>query len=82
MIFSFRTLTACAILCVGMSPAVGDYLDDTGYRRLAAELGAAAPTGAGVSVSQVESPGGLEEYLPQAGTGTFAGPPHVVCLLD
>jgi hypothetical protein len=60
-IFLFASLTA----------ARADYLDDTGYRLLAAELGAALPTGAGVGVSQIEY--GNPNYLPQAGTGTFAG---------
>jgi hypothetical protein len=43
---------------------------DCGFLRLKAALGSAMPTGAGVPVSLVEVG---PAYLPQAGTGTFAG---------
>ena len=53
-------------------PAVGraGYEDDTGFTSLAARLGSSLPKGSGISVSMVESGAA---YLPQAGSGTFAG---------
>ncbi len=51
--------------------AQADYFDDTGYRKLVAALGNAMPDGAGISVSQIEF--GSPHYLPQDGSGTFAG---------
>ncbi len=64
------------LFCVAMGGAAcawggEDYLEATGYRALAAELGDGLPTGARVKVSQVEFGDG--EYLPQVGAGTFAG---------
>lgn len=66
-----RLLPVAAIILILLPTAGADYLDDTGYRALVAELGAAVPDGSGVAVSQVEA--GLPEYLPQAGSGTYAG---------
>lgn len=60
-----------SLVFLALGTVRADYLDDTGYRALAAELGAALPTGAGVGVTQVEY--GEPAYLPQAGTGTFTG---------
>ena len=51
--------------------ARADYFDGTGYRTLAAAPGTSLPDGGGVSVTQVEF--GSPAYLPQAGSGTFAG---------
>jgi hypothetical protein len=64
------------VLLLSVAPACADYAEDTGFVRLSTELGAAMPTGAGIGVSQVE--GGPQDatgtyYLPQTGTGTFAG---------
>lgn len=62
-----------ALLAAVVPPAFGDYADDTGYKQLVAELGPAMLTGAGVGVTQVEAPGPNDAYLPEAGSGTFAG---------
>ncbi len=64
-------LPILAVSLAGTSLLHADYFDDTGYRTLASELGAALPTGAGVGVTQVEFGG--PDYLPQPGTGSFAG---------
>jgi hypothetical protein len=63
------------VIAWGMSGGVrADWKDDIGWRQLAAELGAAMPTGAGVAVVQAEANGGTGlSYMPQAGSGTFAG---------
>ena len=66
--------------------ARADYQEDTGFKRLQAELGAAIPDGTGVSVTQVEAalpnpPFGVNAYIPQAAasdasftaTGLFDG---------
>jgi len=66
-----RYLPILAVSLAGTTHLHADYFDDTGYRKLAAKLGSSLPTGAGVSVSQIEY--GDPDYLPQAGTGTFAG---------
>jgi hypothetical protein len=52
-------------------PGRADYFDATGYRELAVKLGASLPDGTGVGVTQVEY--GNPNYLPQTGSGTFAG---------
>lgn len=59
------------ILFAAVSTGRADYFDDTGYRALAAELGASLPAGTGLGVTQVEF--GNPNYLPQAGTGSFTG---------
>ena len=53
-----------------------DYKDDIGYVKLAAELGASLPTGAGIGISQVEAPTNLTmpfDYLPDTTLGEFSG---------
>lgn len=62
------------ILVLGVARA--DYFDDTGYRSLAAALGKNLPDGTGQSVTQVEF--GDLDYLPQAGSGNFAGTGNVM----
>jgi len=74
-----KFLPLCCALCgAAVQSSLADYRDDTGFIRLQAELGAGMPTGAGVGMTQVE--GELptpnfpaNAYLPQAGSGTFAG---------
>lgn len=67
------------LACLAPSWARADYRDDVGYANLRAALGAAAPTGAGVSVAQVEaaandtSQGAAPVYAPDPGDGQFAG---------
>lgn len=62
-----------AVLAIGV-PARADYRADVGYDALQVELGAALPTGAGVSVSQIEAPeGGTSFYRPDVTHGEFAG---------
>lgn len=63
------------MMALGMDGEVmGDWKDDIGWTLLSAELGGAMPTGAGVAVVQAEANGGTGlSYMPQAGSGTFAG---------
>ena len=61
------------LLCAACGQARADYLEDTGFYALRAMTGAAMPTGAGVSVTQVEAAGGGTTYMPQAGSGSFTG---------
>ncbi len=65
-------LTGGRILLLTVLPAAAGYPDETGYTQLKAELGAAMPTGIGVDMTQVEG-GPADAYMPQAGSGTFAG---------
>ena len=60
---------------VGLSLAVSAWADEAGLEELAARLGAATPTGAGVPVAQVEAntDGGLSFYGPDQSRGEFAG---------
>lgn len=63
-------------LVVCVRTALADSADDTGFTALKNALGPAMLTGAGVGISQVEAEivsGGIADYLPQAGAGTFAG---------
>ncbi|MEZ5386204.1 MAG: hypothetical protein R3F13_11880 [Prosthecobacter sp.] len=56
--------------------AQGTWQDDIGYTQLAAELGAAMPTGAGIALLQAEASSAtpIPDYLPQAGgPDAFAG---------
>ena len=68
-----RGLAAWALVCGGIAHA--SYLDDIGYNALRAELGAAAPTGAGVGVSHIEANAGSPGlfYLPDVTNADFAG---------
>ncbi len=71
-----RFCVVSVLLLVGQTVLHADWRDDIGYTQLAAELGAAVPTGAGIVLLQseandIESP---PNYLPQAGgPGAFAG---------
>lgn len=58
-----------ALLIFPACSSRADYLDDTGYRALAAELGSSLPTGQGVGLTQVESAD--SDYLPEPGNGAF-----------
>jgi hypothetical protein len=60
-------------MALRLCSALGDYRDDIGWTRLAAELGTAIPDGTGVSVSQVEvhEPSGY--YLPDPLDFEFMG---------
>lgn len=72
----------CLLLPLACHAVRADWLSDIGHTKLAAELGAAMPTGAGIVLVQseannIDSP---PNYLPQAGgpdpfagVGTFAG---------
>jgi hypothetical protein len=66
-------LICCALSAAAAAPAFANYADDTGYSQLAAELGAAIPTGNGVGMTQVEATPAPGAYMPEAGFGTFAG---------
>ena len=71
-------LPGCTFLVLATLRAAADYQDDAGFTRLKAELGAALPNGAGISMSHVEAllpspPFAANAWLPQAGSGTFAG---------
>ena len=64
---------AATLAMVLLSPAfaVADELDDIGYRALVERLGAAAPSGAGVGLGQVEVPN--PGYGPSQSNSEFAG---------
>ncbi len=65
-----------ALLLAGRTALHADWRDDIGYTQLAAELGAAVPTGAGIVLlhSEANSDTVTPNYLPQAGgPGSFAG---------
>ncbi len=67
-----RSLSRISFLLVFLTlRCQADYLDDTGFRALAAELGSGLPDGSGVSVSQIEF--GDPAYLPEEGSGAFRG---------
>jgi len=60
-------------VCLAVStPSRAGLLDDIGYTQLAAELGAALPTGAGVGVAQIEAPSN-GNYAPDISKTEFAG---------
>jgi hypothetical protein len=64
------------LLLAGGAVLRADWREDIGYTQLAAELGAAMPTGAGIVLLQSEAndPESPPNYLPQAGgPGAFAG---------
>ncbi len=79
----FRNLTLLFSFLFAGLPLRADWKADIGHTQLADELGAALPTGAGVTVIMTEAPFGAgDPYLPQAqpgadstfaGTGTFTG---------
>ena len=69
---SSSLLPGCTILVLAALPALANYPEDAGYTQLKAELGAALPTGSGVDMTQVEA-GAAGAYMPDAGSGTFAG---------
>ena len=57
-------LVAAAVILLGAAvEAMAGYIDLIGYPELLAELGASVPTGAGVTVMQVEAPDG-GKYMP------------------
>lgn len=65
-----------ALLFAGQAALRADWRDDIGYTQLAAELGAAVPTGAGIVLlhSEANTDTVTPNYLPQAGgPGAFAG---------
>lgn len=70
MIRTFCAFAALLLVAGATGLCRSDYLDDTGYRALAAELGSSLPTGQGVGVTQVES--AESDYLPEPGSGIFA----------
>ena len=76
-----RSLANCLVLlliCAGSTSTVSASLDDIGYTSLINALGAAAPTGAGITVSQVEAPLGAANaaagaFAPNPTNAAFAG---------
>lgn len=77
MIHPKKPLLVFLPLLFAASGASASHLDDTGFTRLQAELGAAMPTGAGVNVTQVEAPEGHVDgapvYAPDPADGQLAG---------
>ncbi|MBP7948638.1 MAG: hypothetical protein KA004_03210 [Verrucomicrobiales bacterium] len=63
-----------SLVFASLLPSAAEYTDDIGYVRLKAELGAATPNGAGLSVAQIEAPSN-GAYAPLGGSGTFTGTP-------
>ncbi|MCF7787184.1 MAG: hypothetical protein K9N47_13740 [Prosthecobacter sp.] len=80
-----HVLRTSALSCLGLTVALlfaageelrADWRDDIGYTQLAAELGSAVPTGAGIVLLQSEANDATSppNYLPQeGGPGSFAG---------
>jgi hypothetical protein len=66
---------AAAGVLLSVGPAAGQYLDQVGYTALQARLGAAAPTGAGVAVAQVEASEGPNRFAPDPAVTTASGRP-------
>lgn len=64
-------LIATLAATAAFGSAAADELDDIGFRALQDRLGAAAPTGAGVALGQVEAPSG--GYGPNQSDAEFAG---------
>lgn len=66
-----RSLLPAILIFATVSFSAATYLDDIGYTQLATELGLATPTGAGVTVSQIEA---LDSgnYRPNP-SGAFSG---------
>ncbi|MCX6849712.1 MAG: hypothetical protein NTY98_12395 [Verrucomicrobia bacterium] len=75
--FSFSRLCVVAVLLLAAQMGVrADVRGDIGYTQLAAELGSAVPTGAGIVLMQSEANDQTSppNYLPQdGGPGSFAG---------
>ena len=67
-----RALIIGVLCLVGTSVAVADWRDDIGYTALQARLGSAAPTGAGIGVTQVEAKQ-ADNYMPDVNNAAFAG---------
>lgn len=67
-----RRLTALTLLAIAL-PVPPAAADDVGYDQLVARLGAAVPTGANVSVSQVEAQESAGNYGPNRTAPEFAG---------
>jgi hypothetical protein len=67
-------LLVCAALAWGVSSRGSIYLDDIGYTSLKAEQGTATPTGAGVTVTQVEAAltDGGDDYFPDTTNSEFS----------
>ncbi|NBP51826.1 MAG: hypothetical protein EBU70_11765, partial [Actinobacteria bacterium] len=65
------TFRIAAILGIALSGAA--HADEIGYQELVARLGAAAPTGASVSVAQVEASESAGNFGPNRALGEFAG---------
>ncbi len=73
----FLGVTAAAFLYGSFTFTVSaqDYLEGMGFGKLKEALGTGVPTGAGIQVAHVEASVSTVtlRYLPQSGTGTFAG---------
>ncbi len=71
---SLAILLAMALLVmVPAADLAADLKSDTGYTQLAAELGAAMPTGAAVTVTQVEAPDANGHWMPNGANVQFSG---------
>ncbi len=67
-----RAVIALAVIAMGSSVSVADWKADIGFSLLQARLGAAAPTGLGIAVTQVEAKSGTA-YFPDTSQPEFAG---------
>ncbi|MCE5327184.1 MAG: PEP-CTERM sorting domain-containing protein [Planctomycetaceae bacterium] len=70
--FYSRTLAVSLFILFLAVPVQATYLDDVGYTALVAELGTGVPTGAGISMSQVEA-ASSENYSPDTAASAFWG---------
>lgn len=76
MIRYFFTAVVFSALVLSLSgPGRADYMADIGYIQLKTELGSAVPTGAGVTVAQVEAIAttGGTDFRPDSADSQFAG---------
>ena len=70
---AFVLAAAAMLLVCSAGELSADYLDDIGFTKLQLELGAAIPTGAGITVSQIESADGSGNYKLDTANYEFGG---------
>ena len=71
--FQIRIVLICGLISVFSSSLLATQRDDLGYTQLHDELGAAAPTGVGVSVSQIEAARTNGDFGPTTSASQFSG---------
>ena len=67
-------IAGATVACLASASALASIKDDLGYTALSIELGASLPTGAGVSVFQIEArQGGTGPWAPDSTIADFSG---------